>query len=107
MDLELIWQVFINRIAQNKFIESADWKKIAGIPFLYLKVIGEMSQEELEKEILKCSRLAMRGKRLHSNSVFVRKDANQYVYRHRFLVPQEKMFCCGNLCVDCTRFKDK
>lgn len=107
MDLEPIWQSFIMLLTQRTFIETASWKKMAGIPFLYVTLTGDIPQPELEKELMHCAAIAMRGKRLHSETIFVRKEAQTYVYRHRFLVPQEKMFCCGNLCIDCTRFKDK
>jgi hypothetical protein len=105
VDLEPVWQFFINRLILNKHIEKAYWIKITGIPFLYIKLKREISQGILEKEILNCSALAMKGKRLHSETIFVRKDELLFVYRHRFHVPQEKMFCCGNLCADCTRLK--
>jgi hypothetical protein len=105
MDLTPVWQFFINQIIMVEFIENVYWKKITGIPFLYISVNQEISQRMIEKEIIKCSALAMKGKRLYSETTFVRKETSLYVYRHRFHVPQEKMFCCGNLCSDCTRLK--
>lgn len=104
MDLEPIWQVFIKQLTLHPSIADAHWKKIAGIPFLYITIKKNLTQLELEKEISKCSAISIKGKRLHSETVFVRIDGMLYVYRHRFHVPQEKMFCCGNLCTDCTRF---
>ena len=105
MDLEPIWQQFIKKLTLNKDIKSANWIKIAGIPFLYICVTPELSQLTLEAIIKKCSAAAIKGNRLHSETIFVRQDGVLLVYRHRFYVPQEKMFCCGNLCVDCTRLK--
>jgi hypothetical protein len=104
MDLEPIWQQFIKELTLNKDIESAYWRKIAGIPFLYISS-PELSQLTLEAIIKKCSVTTIKGNRLHSETIFVRQDGVLFVYRHRFYVPQEKMFCCGNLCVDCTRLK--
>lgn len=105
MDLEPIWQLFIKQLTLSEVITKAYWKKITGIPFLYIQTKPEQSQLIVENIIQKCSAVAIKGKRLHSETTFVRQDDLLYVYRHRFLVPQEKMFCCGNLCVDCTRLK--
>lgn len=105
MDLEPIWQQFIKKLNVNKGITSANWRKIAGIPFLYISTAPELSQLTLEAIIKKCSAAAIKGSRLHSETIFVRQDGELFVYRHRFYVPQEKMFCCGNLCIDCTRLK--
>jgi AICAR transformylase/IMP cyclohydrolase PurH len=105
MDLEPIWQQFIKKLTLNKDIDSAYWRKISGIPFLYIIIAPELSQLTLETIIKKCSVAVIKGNRLHSETIFVRQDGVLLVYRHRFYVPQEKMFCCGNLCVDCTRLK--
>lgn len=105
MDLEPIWQQFIEKLTLNKGITSAYWIKIAGIPFLYVSIAPELSQLTLEAMIKKCSVAVIKGNRLHSETIFVRQDGVLLVYRHRFYVPQEKMFCCGNLCVNCTRLK--
>lgn len=105
MDLERIWQLFIKQLTLNECITKAYWKKITGIPFLYIQITPDLSQQTLEVFISKSAAVAMKGKRLHSETIFVRQDDMLYVYRHRFYVPQEKMFCCGNLCVDCTRLK--
>jgi hypothetical protein len=106
MELEPVWQFFIDRLLQCDFIDNAYWKKVTGIPFLYIISPICISQCEIDKEIIKCSAFVMKGIRLHSDTIFVRKEAGLYVYRHRFYVPQEKMFCCGNLCEDCTRLKN-
>jgi hypothetical protein len=105
MDLNPVWQFFLHQLTLNDFIEKAYWKKITGIPFLYIKAPKNTSQQTLEETIIKCSTFVMKGKPLHSETIFVRQDEMLFVYRHRFFVPQEKMFCCGNLCLDCTRLK--
>lgn len=105
MDLTSVWDIFINKLTLHPLIESAYWKKITGIPFLYIVVHPNFLPQELEKELARCSAYAMKGKRLHCETVLVRKDLFLFVYRHRFYVPLEKMFCCGNLCADCIRKK--
>jgi hypothetical protein len=103
MDLTYIWDDFIDSLRDEPGITSCFAKKIAGIPFLYVET--ELDREDVEYLIRKRSARAMRGKRLHSHTIFFRSQSSLYVYRHRFYVPQEKMFCCGNLCVDCVRLK--
>jgi hypothetical protein len=107
MDLEPIWQFFINKLSSNSCITTVYWKKITGVPFLYVTTATQLSRQSLEELIISSAAAAMKGQRLHSETVFVRQNESLFVYRHRFYVPQEKMFCCGNLCIDCTRLKGK
>ncbi len=104
MILEEIVNVFLNRMNADKSLSC--WiKKSAGIPFLYVQSNSNATIAEITSKINKESRFAMKGKRLTSECIFVREETNLYVFRHRFYVPQEKMFCCGNLCEDCIRLK--
>ena len=104
MDLSLIWEDFMARLWQEPAIEDAKCKKYAGIPFIYLRpVLGRHAS--LPGLIQKSAARAMRGRQLHCETVFVR-SGEVYVYRHRFYVPQKKMFCGGNLCPDCIRFEE-
>ncbi len=103
MDLNMIWDFFIEQLQLEDGIEAAHVKRSAGIPFLYIQ--SNKEKHDIEHSIKKWSAKAMRGKRLHSDTIFFREKESLYVYRHRFYVPQEKMFCCGNLCVDCVRLK--
>lgn len=104
VDLDDIWKVFISLLQSNQLIDHADWKKAAGIPFVYIRPKITTAETAVEKAILLASSKAMKGKQLHSETLFVRREINLLVYRHRFYVPQKKMFCCGNLCADCVRF---
>jgi hypothetical protein len=103
MDLEVIWNIFAKQLQSYEAMEDYKMKKIAGIPFIYIK--SSYPKHEMEEMIKKAAAKSMRGKRLHSETIYVRQKDRHYVYRHRFYVPQEKMFCCGNLCVDCIRLK--
>ncbi|OXS63372.1 hypothetical protein B0G93_103200 [Bacillus sp. V-88] len=103
MDLNVIWDYFIEHLKEEDGIEEAQVKWSAGIPFIYIR--SKKPKNDIEYCIKKWSAKAMRGKRLHSDTIFFREEESLYVYRHRFFVPQEKMFCCGNLCVDCVRLK--
>lgn len=107
MDIEVIWTQFLKLLSDYDSIDQASYKKSAGIPFLYIQTKSHLSysQNELEKAIRQSAAGAMKGKQLHSETEFVRKEGNLFVFRHRFYVPQRKMFCCGNLCPDCIRLK--
>lgn len=103
LDILNIWNEFEKEINQHAYIKSFQWEKKAGIPFIY--VTSYETKQKIEETIRKASSRVMRGKRLHSETIYVRESQDMYVYRHRFYVPQEKMFCCGNLCVDCIRLR--
>ncbi|MGG4490644.1 hypothetical protein [Metabacillus idriensis] len=104
MSLSQTVQLFIDRMNEDENLTC--WiKKSAGIPFLYVQMNFAESLAHIKLKIEKECRYAMNGKRLTFECIFVREDTNLYVFRHRFYVPQEKMFCCGNLCEDCIRLK--
>ncbi|CAM3694584.1 hypothetical protein [Mesobacillus zeae] len=105
MDLEIIWEKFLSSLNQEPKINNAYYKKVAGIPFLYLSVMEGTDGDYIGKAIRLHSASAMKGKQLHSETFFVRNNEGLFVYRHRFFVPLRKMFCCGNLCTDCIRLE--
>jgi hypothetical protein len=107
LDLNTIWENFLNRMKLDPSISLIEKKTMAGIPFIYVTVQPTRTLEETTELVKKHAVKAMKGKRLTLSLFFVRSEGNLHVYRMRFLVPQEKMFCCGNLCYDCIRFKDR
>ncbi|TKD71775.1 hypothetical protein [Pseudalkalibacillus hwajinpoensis] len=106
MNLDDIWTPFLNELAKSDAVSSVSKKKITGIPFLYFTVNKNIGKERIETLIKVEAAKVMKGKRLRMEYSFVREDQSLMVYRVRFLVPQEKMFCCGNLCPDCIRFRE-
>jgi hypothetical protein len=109
MNLSIIWKKYLKYLLEEDVITSVEKKDITGLPFLYLNVDDaiKLNVEELEQILSKHAMQCMKGKRLNFFLAYVRQEENIYVYRARFLVPQEKMFCCGNLCEDCIRLKGK
>ena len=101
MDLKQVWDYFIEYLLEKGEIKNAWRKDVTGIPFLYVHLQKDMDKETLLTHIKKSSGRSMEGKRLHSETIYVRSEPLLYVFRHRFYVPREKMFCCGNVCVDC------
>lgn len=96
--------VFEELLGKSEVFAKVECKKVAGIPFVYLWPEKDRSRKHIEESLKWCASKAMKGKRLTLAMSFVRKNQAFYVYRVRFLVPQRKMFCCGNLCEDCIRF---
>ncbi|MBM7621714.1 hypothetical protein JOC95_003622 [Bacillus tianshenii] len=110
MELEQIWFTFLDELKSDELVEGCFRKNITGIPFLYVHVSAERVSEWESRGssiIAVCSKKAMFRKKVTVETHFVRVSNNLYVYRHRFFVPQEKMFCCGNLCADCIRLRKK
>ncbi|WNB90514.1 hypothetical protein [Bacillus sp. NEB1478] len=107
MDLNDIWIIFFNHIKINSHIISIDKKVMAGIPFVYVSADPGTTLDDTISILKKYAVKAMKGKRLTLELAFVRSEENLFVFRMRFLVPQEKMFCCGNLCFDCIRLKNQ
>ncbi len=105
MNLEEIWEVFLRELEMNPLIDSCYKKNVTGIPFLYVSTYVTADECKLQASIQKAAAEAMKGKQLRAECIFVRKNSNLFVFRHRFYVPLRKMFCCGNLCIDCVRFR--
>ncbi|WP_057915071.1 hypothetical protein [Peribacillus muralis] len=106
MDLDHIWHQFIDHLLDNDEITEVSVKKFTGIPFIYIHYHSLKTDEGLLFLIIKkAASHSMRGKQLHCETIFVRQEDDVYVFRHRFFVPQKKMFCCGNLCPDCILFR--
>ncbi|MDZ5470671.1 hypothetical protein SM124_02795 [Bacillus sp. 31A1R] len=105
MNLEVIWEEFVHLLSKEKEVQQCHYQKVAGIPFLYVTVNENFVEKDLNKLIRSNAGKVMKGKQLHSETIYVRSDYPLFVYRHLFYVPQEKMFCCGNLCTNCIRLR--
>lgn len=102
-ELKNAWDTFLTKLEKD----FPSYKKIvAGIPFIYVKKpLTVIERTTVDHSVKVAAAKAMKGKRLSLSMTFVREDETFYVYRIRFLVPQQKMFCCGNLCVNCIRLQ--
>ncbi len=106
--VEEIWDIFMDALADSHVVSDCEVKIIAGIPFLFIQPAERTDgRGMLENVMAMAAARSMKGKQLNAESHYVRRTpSGYYVYRFRFLVPQRKMFCCGNSCADCIRFKD-
>jgi len=102
LDLTTIWERFSQCLDKHQDITSVSYKKITGIPFLYVK--SNLNDRTVLNEIRSCSNCVTTGLRISYKTTYVRNDNDILIFRHRFYVPQEKLFCCGNECIDCIRF---
>jgi len=89
---------------QEQFGQSY-WRIHAGQRFLYVESI--LPPAQLTSKLQDEAGNLIRGTKLGAECVYVRTQENIHVYRFRFTVPNEKMFCCGNFCVDCIRLRGK
>ncbi|MGP4075102.1 hypothetical protein [Halobacillus sp. K22] len=103
-DHERAFDLFSEDLHRSSVIKNVQFKQITGLPFVYLWPAHQADQSQLEDQLKRSAAKAMKGKRLTLAMSYVRKSQAFYVYRVRFLVPQRKMFCCGNFCDDCIRF---
>ncbi|MFC3882699.1 hypothetical protein ACFOU2_03990 [Bacillus songklensis] len=104
--LEEVWNTFLIQLQRHPHVRTCTKKVIAGIPFIYIEfALPDTPQLKIDEAIAASSKQAIQGKSITFDTVFVRSEKNLLIYRHRFYVPQQKMFCCGNVCSDCTRFK--
>ncbi|WP_096154754.1 MULTISPECIES: hypothetical protein [Bacillus] len=109
MALHEVWAIFLRELKhehENSIVHCYR-KDITGIPFLYVETNPNVNCMDILSIIEKCAKIAMYKKRITSRTKFVRKQDGTCVFRHRFYVPQEKMFCCGNFCEDCILKRNK
>jgi len=104
--LEAAWDLFLKTMQAQEAVNDCYRKFITGLPFIYVqKNHQRVSREDIEESLKVSAAKAMKGKTLTLSMYYVRESEDVFVYRIRFLVPQRKMFCCGNLCQDCIRFQ--
>ncbi|CAJ1003032.1 MULTISPECIES: hypothetical protein [Bacillales] len=99
MRLDTYYQRFTDAILQQDVAASAYWRQFAGQRFFY--IASPLPATQLACQLLATGERITADTKLKLECVYVRSDSSQHVFRVRFLVPQEKQFCCGNLCEDC------
>ncbi|MEE6452136.1 hypothetical protein RAH41_16305 [Gottfriedia acidiceleris] len=103
--LDDVWALFFNCISNYKQIYQFSNKQICGVSFLYIQTDPPQTEEAIKKLLIDCSRTITEQFILIYRVEFIRKENNNFVFKHRFYVPNKKMFCCGNNCLNCTRFR--
>ncbi len=103
--LDDVWEQFFNCISNYKQIIQFSNKQICGSNFLYIQTESQQTEETIKKLLIYCSKTITEQFTLIYRIEFIRHENNIFVFRHRFYVPNKKMFCCGNNCANCTRFR--
>lgn len=97
--IDALYSRLAAQLKSHTGIGRVDWREYAGQRFLY--ITGSLAANELLAVIQQTGEHLASGTRLRVQCNHVRSDARHEVFRFRFLVPEEKMFCCGNQCTDC------
>lgn len=97
--LELVYQRYHETVTHLSEIAALEWREYAGQRFLY--VSSPLPMESLTHLLLEAGERVISGTKLQVELLHVRSLEALHVFRFRFLVPNEKQFCCGNLCEDC------
>lgn len=106
--LEEVWEQFLNCISIKEHIKNYTSKTICGVQFIYIEPIDEYKDEKVMKNLLiDCSKQFTSKYTITYKVDFVRFEDETFIFRHRFFVPNKKMFCCGNCCVNCTRLQGR
>ncbi|TYR82611.1 hypothetical protein FZC66_03175 [Priestia megaterium] len=106
MNLDTIWTLFFNHFTKDKNIQQVEKKEITRIPFIYVTT-AIIERRKIDELIEASSIFATTHVKITWRIEFVRQQLHTYIYRHRFYVPQQKMFCCGNSCIQCVRFQKR
>ena len=97
--LASFYQQMAETLQQGGMIVNSIWRTYAGQRFFYVNSM--LPAPTVTTCILEVAKHLSSGTRLQPECVYVRSEATWHVYRFRFRVPDEKQFCCGNLCADC------
>jgi hypothetical protein len=97
--LEHYYQRFEAELCMQSELSQFHWLEFAGQRFLYVN--SPLPASHLAKKLLEAGNLSTQGTKLKVECLYVRSLEHLHVFRFRLLVPNEKQFCCGNLCDDC------
>jgi hypothetical protein len=99
--LEHLYQQFMDALLQHEACTSVSCRDYAGQRFYY--VTSPLAVDRLQAEVEQIAIRIVRHTMCGFAYQHVRQEGAEIVFRFRFTVPNQKMFCCGNLCEDCTR----
>jgi hypothetical protein len=97
--LEHYYQRFEAELCMQSEFSQIVWREFAGQRFIYVN--SPLPASHLAIKLLEAGTISTQGTKLKVECIYVRSLEHLHVFRFRFLVPNEKQFCCGNLCVDC------
>ncbi len=103
--LDELYEQFIGMLQKQSDIHSCTWRFFAGQRFLY--VDSPLPAGTLARMLLEAGLTVTATTKLKVECIYVRSVERTHVLRFRFQVPNEKQFCCGNLCEDCFLLRNR
>lgn len=103
--LDRYYGELLQEIIKKGDVTEACWREFAGHRFLYVK--SPLQASQLAKSLLATGGKITVGTKLKVECSYVRSSDGEHVFRFRLLVPNEKQFCCGNLCEDCFLLRER
>lgn len=103
--IEQYYQLYYAHLLIQSEFTHASWREFAGKRFLY--VSSPLPLDYVVSRVLEAGDTCTASTKLRVECVYVRSKDQQHVFLFRFLVPNEKQFCCGNLCEDCYYLREK
>lgn len=97
--LASFYRQFEECLRSEGIIVQSEWRMYAGQRFFYVN--SKLPVHSLTQLLLETGERLSIGTILKPECIYVRSSDPWHVYRFRFRVPDEKQFCCGNLCEDC------
>jgi hypothetical protein len=97
--LDSYYERFHQSLLQADTVAETSWRIHAGHRFYYVNC--PLPAHQVAKLLLEAGESVAAGTKLKVECIYVRSHGEEHVFRFRFLVPDEKQFCCGNLCEDC------
>ncbi|QQE72934.1 hypothetical protein KDJ56_13365 [Brevibacillus composti] len=101
--LDQWYHQLIIHLREEGVITEAAWREYAGQRFLYVN--SPLPPPELGICLTEAGERMTQGTVARPECIFVRSSGTDQVYRFRFRIPEDKKFCCGNLCEDCFLFR--
>ncbi len=103
--LEHVYRQFHETLLRTPGVTDAKWHVYAGQRFYYVETL--LPAGAVGDLLMEAGECVTAGTKLKAESIFVRSLPDCHVFRFRFLVPNEKQFCCGNLCEDCFLLREQ
>ncbi|USG63689.1 hypothetical protein NDK47_16065 [Brevibacillus ruminantium] len=103
--LDQLYQRLMEELFADGFVAAASWREYAGRRFLYVR--SPLTSAQLSTCLTAAGERITAGTVIQPECIYVRTTGEDQVFRFRFVIPEDKKFCCGNLCEDCFLFRSQ
>ncbi|EMT53782.1 MULTISPECIES: hypothetical protein [Brevibacillus] len=105
MLIDQLYAQLVCLLRDEGVVLHAYFREYAGNRFLY--VTSPLPPPQLGDYLTEAGERIASGTIIHPECTYVRTAGMERVFRFRFLIPEDKKFCCGNLCDDCYLLRSK